>query len=318
MKKASKTERMRVKVQKIDINRILTEGLNVRIDVGDISELKRDISERGLLQAITVKQDNGNYIIVTGRRRFESCKSLGWTKIPASIREYGDNDQRARDDSWAENVHRKNMTEEEKAKYIKDTEAWIRKEDPNLGDRTIFKRLREHLDMTKQQIRDILAMGELQPNIPSVVIAGQKVKLTEEKPRISISAAKQFNEKWNEKDVQEHLSNLSQDDKDTLRNALVTEVAIHPGSYKKILTKFGKNPLRPVNDVVAETLREVQNEKGMSATTHYPGELAEALKRYQEDEKLETWSDAVKSILMFGLKKKGYTINTVKQEPIVE
>lgn len=45
----------------------------------DLSELKKDIYQRGLKEAITVDQ---NFTIVSGVRRFRAMKEMGWSYIP--------------------------------------------------------------------------------------------------------------------------------------------------------------------------------------------------------------------------------------------
>ena len=64
---------------KIKISDIKIED-RFRRDMGDIGSLANSIDEIGLLQAITVTEDN---VLVCGQRRIEAFKSLGLTEIPA-------------------------------------------------------------------------------------------------------------------------------------------------------------------------------------------------------------------------------------------
>jgi ParB family chromosome partitioning protein len=75
---------------------------------GDLEKLANSMARHGLIQAITVSEDgDGQYRIVTGRRRFKAAKLLGWQSIDAKVRAPS-----ALDDeelSLAENVNREDM-----------------------------------------------------------------------------------------------------------------------------------------------------------------------------------------------------------------
>jgi len=65
-----------------------------RFDIleSDIDELAQSISERGLLQAITVAERSGRFEVVFGDRRYLAHKKLGLEKIRCVVREYSDMD----------------------------------------------------------------------------------------------------------------------------------------------------------------------------------------------------------------------------------
>lgn len=50
----------------------------LRTDVGDVTDLARDMKKRGLVAPILLSSD---YVILDGARRFEAAKALGWTEI---------------------------------------------------------------------------------------------------------------------------------------------------------------------------------------------------------------------------------------------
>lgn len=58
-------------------------GIRHRHDLGDLDPLMRSISERGLLQPITVTPDG---VLVCGRRRLEAVKQLGWRTLRVWVR----------------------------------------------------------------------------------------------------------------------------------------------------------------------------------------------------------------------------------------
>lgn len=68
---------------------LVKKGFNPRTDLGDLTQLKRNLSEHGVLSAIVVcphatKADT--YYVVAGERRFTSWSELGKANIPVQIR----------------------------------------------------------------------------------------------------------------------------------------------------------------------------------------------------------------------------------------
>ena len=79
----------------VNIKRIQPSQLYKRASlVAENEELINSISRQGLLQPIIVRPVAGkgseNYSIVTGNRRFNACKALGWMEIPSRIVEADD------------------------------------------------------------------------------------------------------------------------------------------------------------------------------------------------------------------------------------
>lgn len=84
-------------------------------DVG-LAELAESIRERGLLSPVIVKPlPDGTYELIAGQRRLLACQRLGWTTIPALIRE-GTNDLDVVTISLVENVHRADLSPMDKAR----------------------------------------------------------------------------------------------------------------------------------------------------------------------------------------------------------
>jgi len=51
----------------------------------DLAELMDSIKQNGLLQAIGVKKNNGDYTLIWGYRRLKACEKLGWRTIPVRL-----------------------------------------------------------------------------------------------------------------------------------------------------------------------------------------------------------------------------------------
>ena len=94
--------------QKVPIASIVIND-RLRKNIGDISSLAANIKELGLLSPIIINQNNK---LLAGERRLTACKSLGWTEIPAIIKEVTDAEQELLIEI-AENVNRESFTREE-------------------------------------------------------------------------------------------------------------------------------------------------------------------------------------------------------------
>ena len=97
----------------------LRPPLNQLREVDNLNDLMRSILEQGLLQPIIVRMINNNinYEIVAGYRRYSACRKLGWKKIPCQIVDI--TDMKAFEISIVENVQRKTLNPIDEAKAFK-------------------------------------------------------------------------------------------------------------------------------------------------------------------------------------------------------
>jgi ParB family chromosome partitioning protein len=61
-----------------------------RIDETALAELTASIEASGLLQPVVVRPRNGAYELIAGERRWRAAEKLGWSKIPAVVRDVDD------------------------------------------------------------------------------------------------------------------------------------------------------------------------------------------------------------------------------------
>jgi ParB family transcriptional regulator, chromosome partitioning protein len=59
-------------------------------DESELSELQASLKSSGLLQPITVRRAVDGYELISGERRLRAASRLGWTEIPAIIRDVDD------------------------------------------------------------------------------------------------------------------------------------------------------------------------------------------------------------------------------------
>jgi ParB family chromosome partitioning protein len=120
-------------------------GANVRVDVGDLSELKASIEELGVLEPIVVTEQFGpkgahGYRLVVGQRRLTACRELGRLTIPAIVRPAGDVDEPGlvrSIEQLAENLIRKELNPIEEAIALRE----VLDADPQLTQAELARRL---------------------------------------------------------------------------------------------------------------------------------------------------------------------------------
>lgn len=77
-----------MKVEQVIIDKIeILENSRVNMKKSDLAQLMESINQHGLEQPIGVYPSNNGFVLIYGHRRLESCKKLGWKKIPAVIQE---------------------------------------------------------------------------------------------------------------------------------------------------------------------------------------------------------------------------------------
>ncbi|WP_214828925.1 nucleoid occlusion protein [Exiguobacterium algae] len=103
-------------VQELTLSRLRPNRYQPRkvFEPAKIEELAATISEHGLLQPIVVRKADGDcYEIIAGERRFRAVKSLGWSAIPAIVREMDDDTTAAL--ALIENLQREQLSPIEEA-----------------------------------------------------------------------------------------------------------------------------------------------------------------------------------------------------------
>lgn len=156
-------------VREISIQDVDVSEFNTRKNLGDgqydstIEDLAKSIEKQGLLSPITVFQKaEGRYALVAGQRRLLACRQLGWSTIPAIVRD-SMTDADATAISLVENVHRADMNPRDKAIAFRalldkfgDFQTVSR--ETGVGVSTIRKYV-QLLDLAPQ-LRERLAAGE--------------------------------------------------------------------------------------------------------------------------------------------------------------
>lgn len=99
---------MKLKIDEIKI------GTRIRQETGDLSQLKRSIQEVGLLSPIIVNEHNE---LLSGFRRLEACRQLGWTEIEVRVIGTEENQVKKLDLEYHENLGRLDLNIDEQESY---------------------------------------------------------------------------------------------------------------------------------------------------------------------------------------------------------
>jgi ParB family chromosome partitioning protein len=88
-----------------------------RLDESALAELTASIEASGLLQPVVVRPRGDSYEIIAGERRWRAAERLGWTRIPAVVREV--DDQTLLTLALIENLQRHDLSPIDEAKGYK-------------------------------------------------------------------------------------------------------------------------------------------------------------------------------------------------------
>ncbi len=104
-------------IRNVPVEKILTNQMQPRRDMGDLKELMNSIKENGIIEPVIVKPRDGNFEIIAGERRFRAAKEAGMTEIPCIEHDIPDNE--ALEMSIVENIQRKDLNVFEQADSIR-------------------------------------------------------------------------------------------------------------------------------------------------------------------------------------------------------
>ena len=104
-------------IRNIPIEKIVTNQMQPRRDMGDLKELTDSIRENGIIEPVIVKPRDGNFEIIAGERRFRAAKDAGMSEIPCIEHDIPDNE--ALEMSIVENIQRKDLNVFEQAYSIR-------------------------------------------------------------------------------------------------------------------------------------------------------------------------------------------------------
>ena len=94
-------------IRNIPIDKVVTNILQPRKDLGDLEGLAQSIREMGIIEPIIVRTRDGKFEIIAGERRFKAAELAGLSEIPCIEHEVPDNE--ALEITIIENIQRKDL-----------------------------------------------------------------------------------------------------------------------------------------------------------------------------------------------------------------
>lgn len=131
------SERARPDLQRLRLSEIAPNPFQPRRTFTDdeLAELEMSLKANGLLQPITVRaRANGGWELVAGERRLRAAARLGWTEIPALVRDFDDRAMLTL--ALVENLQRANLNPLEEAEG--------------------YQRLIDEFGLTQQQVAEVV------------------------------------------------------------------------------------------------------------------------------------------------------------------
>ena len=129
-------------------------------DADQLAELAESIAANGLIVPILLRPVGERFVIVHGERRFRACQSLGWSTIPADVR-----DMDAETAKWlalVENIQRADLTP------IEEAQAYAAALATGLTQLQLGKRIGK----TQSYIAQKLRLLKMAPEVQEAVAAG--------------------------------------------------------------------------------------------------------------------------------------------------
>lgn len=125
----------------------------LRRSLGDLSQLKSSIQEVGLLQPIIINERDE---LISGFRRLEACRQMGWPQIDVIAIDTGANPVRMLDMEFHENMGRVDFPTDIIEAYEKRRHALL---NPPKTPKRFWKWLQSIGRFIKEHIRKIMLRG---------------------------------------------------------------------------------------------------------------------------------------------------------------
>ena len=233
-------------VIKIPIEKIIPNRYQPRTVFDDekIEELSRTIHTHGVIQPIVVRPFGEQYEIIAGERRYRAIKKLGWTEIPAIVRNL--NDKETASIALIENLQREELTAiEEALAYQQLLELHSLTQEAlaqrlGKGQSTVANKLR--LLKLPQFVQTAILNRELTERHARALIAIKDEQLQQQ----LIQAVKEHD--WNVRQLEEQIQLLLQPQEEVdkpkkekpLRKAISKDVRIALNTIKQSLSMVSK------------------------------------------------------------------------------
>lgn len=264
----------------VPTSQLVVSPINVRRDVGDISELADSIRAQGILEPLIVRptQDD-NYEVIIGSRRLAAASQLGLAVVPVVVQQISDGDAVVR--SLVENLQRGELSLDERVEAYK----LLQRLDDRYNDRAELARVigrprsRITQDFDAHEAASVLrprgvdVRGGLSPSTPQRR-SGEAIP--ERHATLLEQAMSSVKGKLPEEKVDETYTELAK-----------TIAPLEQDRARKLLDNFKMYPERPVSEIESMTLATVQREITL------PAETARQLEEIATEQGGRNWNETI-------------------------
>jgi ParB/RepB/Spo0J family partition protein len=162
-------------LQPVSLNDLVQPSFSIRQEPDDVSELVDSVTTHGVLEPLVIRPvEDGKYEVIIGSRRLRAAERAGLEALLCIILEMSD--QEAAELQWAENIDRKDLTDYEKGRWLKEMLEKFPEEYPNQA------MLGNKIGLSQQHVSELVSHFEFverqKETLPSDLTA-RAVKLTE-------------------------------------------------------------------------------------------------------------------------------------------
>lgn len=268
----------------VPIENLSPSPINVRRDVGDVSELADSIREQGILEPLVVRpKEDGHYEVIIGSRRLAASKTIGLPSLPVMVQTISDADAIIR--SLVENIQRGDLPLEDRvAAYshlqAMDPERFSTRGLARLTGRAhqkIVQDFEAHETMVQLQPRGIRVASSLPPSAPD---------------RQSGEAMPEYHAVVLQQAMMAVHGLIPAEKIDETRAELARAIApLERDRAKRVLDNFKMYPDRPVSELAHMALATVERSVILPAST------ARQLEEYIDREGEGNWNSAITRLI---------------------
>lgn len=245
----------------LPIGQLAISPINVRQNVGDVSELADSIREQGVLEPLVARRVSADsYEVIIGSRRLTAAEQVGLLSVPVIVQDISDVDATVR--SLVENIQRGDLSLEERV------EAYQRLSDMD-PDR--FGEPRDLARATGRRyasvIRDYDAYEAIQVLRPRGIEVRRNAPPVDSERRAG-RAIPESHATLIEQAISSVRSTLPDERAESLYEELARAIApLGQDRARRLLDYFKMYPDLPVNEISARALATVQRDVTVSAET---------------------------------------------------
>lgn len=167
----------------IELRKIRPNRLNPRLEFtkAGLDELSDSIRQVGLIEPIIIRPKDDAYEVVVGERRYRAAQQAGLEKVPATIRDYTDDE--VMELNLIENVHREDLSAVEKGLLCRELLKQFPDKYPS--QRALARRL----GVDERAVRFWLEAAGMPPRIQSLIAPADTVSHRVPKGKIDYRTA---------------------------------------------------------------------------------------------------------------------------------